>query len=285
MTIGSNSAYRHIEVKPIAGALGAEIEGVDLSKPLSEDVFAEIQQALHERLVIFFRNQTITQDQQKAFGKRFGPLNKHPFVHPDRTGQQDPEVFEVRHEPGETYIFGEGWHMDHTWKEKPLMGGILYAKDVPPHGGDTLFCNLYLAYETLSDGMKTMLDGLRAVHAANPALYVGDPNIKMTPEQIDALRYTHPVIRTHPGTGRKLLFLHPFIVRHFEGWTIEESRPLIDFLCNHATRPEFTCRHTWQANDLGFWDNRAVMHNPINDYQGFRRVMHRVAVESTERPV
>lgn len=271
--------YTRIDVRPIAGALGAEIHGVDLSKPLNNETFSEIHQALLDYLVIFFPGQHITPEDQKAFGRRFGPLNTHPFVKPDRDGKQDPEVFEVRHEPGETYIFGEGWHMDHTWKEKPLMGGILYAREVPPYGGDTLFSNLYLAYETLSDGLKKTLEGMKAVHAANPDLYVGDPNMKMTREQIDALSHVHPVVRTHPESGRKLLFLHPHIVKRFDGMTVEESQPLLKYLCDHAVRPEFTCRFSWHANDLAFWDNRAVMHNPINDYQGFRRVMHRVAVE------
>ena len=285
MAAGPPAAYRHIEVAPIAGALGAEIGGVDLSLPLEDAVFAEIRHALHEHLVLFFHDQCLSQERQKAFGRRFGPLNRHPFVGADRTGRQDPEVFEVRHEPGESYIFGEGWHMDHTWKAVPLMGGILFAVEVPPRGGDTLFSNLYLAYESLSEGMRAILGRLRAVHAANPELYVGDPNMIMSPAEIDALRAVHPVVRTHPGTGRRLLFLHPHIVCAFEGWTEAESRPLIDFLCDHATRPEFTCRFRWRAGDVAFWDNRAVMHNPINDYRGFLRVMHRVAVEDIAAPV
>jgi taurine dioxygenase len=278
MTLDPTAPYRRLRVTPTAGALGAEVAGVDLSESLDDDAFAEIERALHEHLVLFFRGQTLSQARQKEFGRRFGALNRHPFVHADRTGAQDPEVFEVRHEPGETYIFGEGWHMDHTWKPVPLMGGILFAIKVPPWGGDTLFSNLYLAYETLSEGMRAVLGGI-------PALYVGDPNLSLTPEQIDAMRAVHPVVRRHPGTGRKLLFLHPHIVRYFEGWTEAESRPLIEFLCDHATRPEFTCRHRWRAGDLVFWDNRAVMHNPINDYRGFRRVMHRVAVEGDAPPV
>ncbi len=285
MSMDPTVPYNRIRLAPIAGALGAEVAGIDLSEPLDDAGFAEIERALHEHLVLFFRDQKFSEARQKEFGRRFGSLNRHPFVDPDREGRQDPEVFEVRHEPGESYIFGEGWHMDHTWKPVPLMGGILFAVEVPPWGGDTLFSNLYLAYETLSEGLRAALDGMRAVHAANPALYVGDPNLSLTPDQIDAIRAVHPVVRTHPGTGRKLLFLHPHIVRAFEDWTEAESRPLIDFLCGHATRPEFTCRHRWRKGDVAFWDNRTVMHNPINDYRGFRRIMYRVAVEGAAPPV
>ncbi|MBM3540598.1 MAG: taurine dioxygenase [Alphaproteobacteria bacterium] len=271
-----------VTARPIAGALGAEIEGVDLAQPMDEATFGAIRQALLDHHVIFFRNQAIQGTHMKALASRFGPLDVHPFVAADREGKQDPEVFEVRHEPGERYVFGEGWHMDHTWKQKPMMGAVLYAREVPPAGGDTLFANLTLAYETMSDGMKKALEGLRAVHAANPALYVGDPNLTLTPAQIDAMRAVHPVVRTHPDTKKKLLFLHPHIVRHFEGWSVEESRPLIDYLCDHATRPEFTCRFRWSANDVAFWDNRAVMHNPVADYQKHRRVMWRVGINGTE---
>ena len=271
-----------VVARPIAGALGAEIESVDLSQPMDDATFGAIRQALLDHHVIFFRDQNIQGAHMKALASRFGPLDVHPFVAADRQGKQDPEVFEVRHEPNERYVFGEGWHMDHTWKQKPMFGAILYAREVPPYGGDTLFSNLTLAYETLSDGMKKSLEGLRAVHAANPALYVGDPNLTLTPAQIDAMRAVHPVVRTHPDTKRKLLFLHPFIVRHFEGWTEDESRPLIDYLCDHATRPEFTCRFRWRANDVAFWDNRAVMHNPVADYQKHRRVMWRVGINGTE---
>ncbi|MFO0997324.1 MAG: TauD/TfdA family dioxygenase [Alphaproteobacteria bacterium] len=273
-----------IEVKPIAGALGAEIFGVDLSKPLDNSTFARVHQALLDHQVIFFHDQDLSPEQHKAFGRRFGTLSNHTFVHATRDHAIDTECLEIRHEPGERYVFGEGWHMDHTWKEKPLMGGILHALDVPPQGGDTLFANLYLAYETLSDGMKRMLGRMRAVHAANPALYVGDKNLKMSAEEIDALRATHPVIRTHPETRRKLLFLHRAVVRHFDGWTIEESQPLLQFLYAHSERPEFTCRFRWRKGDVAFWDNRAVMHNPIADYQNQLRVMRRVAVDGAERP-
>ena len=158
------------------------------------------------------------------------------------------------------------------------MGGILYAREVPPYGGDTLFANLYLAYETLSDGMKEMLGKMRAVHAANPDLYVGDPNVKMTRQQIDALSYVHPVVRTHPESGRKLLFLHPHIVKRFDGMTEAESAPLLEYLFRHLTRPEFTCRFRWRPGSIAFWDNRCAQHNAINDYGGYRRLLHRVTL-------
>ena len=278
MTMRSN----RVVANPIAGALGAEIEGVDLSQPLDDATFAAIRQALLDHLVIFFHDQKIQPAHMKALASRFGPLDVHPFVNAARDGKQDPEVFEVRHEPGERYVFGEGWHMDHTWKQHPMFGALLYAVEVPEYGGDTLFANMYLAYETLSEAMRRFLDSLRAVHAANPALYVGDPNLNLTPEQIDAMRAVHPLVRTHPDTKRKLLLFHPHIVRHFEGWSVEESKPLMDFLAAHATKPEFTCRFRWRKGDLAFWDNRALMHNPIVDYQDKLRIMYRVAINGTE---
>ncbi|MFO0997322.1 MAG: TauD/TfdA family dioxygenase [Alphaproteobacteria bacterium] len=273
-----------IEVRPIAGALGAEILGVDLSLPLDDETFALIKRAHLDHLVIFFPDQKLTPSQHKDFARRFGRLNIHPHLNPSENPDADPEIFEVRREPNQRYVFGEGWHMDHTWREKPLLGGLLYAIEVPVRGGDTLFANLYLAYAALSDGMKRMLAGMRAVHEASETLYAGDPKIKLGSQDIRAFRHVHPVIRTHPETGKKLLFVNPLVIRRFDGWTEEESRPLLHYLFDHMVRPEFTCRYRWRRGDLGFWDNRCLLHNPVNDYFGQRRLMLRVAVESDDTP-
>jgi taurine dioxygenase len=273
-----------IEILPITGALGAEIRGVDLSRPLDDETFARIKRAHLDHLVIFFPGQSITPEQHKAFARRFGRLNIHPHLKPSDDPDADPEIFEVRREPDQRYVFGEGWHMDHTWREKPLLGGLLYAVEVPPHGGDTLFTNLYLAYDALSDGMKRMLGGLRAVHEASENLYAGDSKIKLASDEIRTFSHVHPVIRTHPETGKKLLFVNPLVIRRFEGWTEEESRPLLHYLFDHMVRPEFTCRYRWRKGDLGFWDNRCLLHNPVDDYFGQRRLMLRVAVESEDTP-
>jgi len=236
-------AYETISVAPIAGALGAEVSGVDLARKLPDATIAEIRQALLTHLVIFFRDQHLTPEQHLALGRRFGPLQVHDFVEamPDY-----PEILEVRKEPEETRNFGGGWHTDVSYLERPSLGSLLYALEAPEYGGDTLFANQYLAYETLSDGMKQMLDGLTAMHSAR------------RPYRTFTLR--------------------------FRDMTEAESAPLLNYLCDHAVRPEFTCRFRWQPGSLAFWDNRAVQHNAINDYHGRRRLMHRVTIEG-ERPV
>ena len=282
--------YQHIDVNPIAGALGAEIGGVDLSDGIGNAVFSEIQEALHENLVIFFRDQELTPDQQKDFGRRFGTLNIHPQYVPL---DGHPEILPVLKEPEEKKNIGDVWHTDVSFLEQPSMGSILYAHEVPSAGGDTMFANQYLAYESLSDGMREMIDDMTAVHSdrvlSNP-LNAKDRNEgrstriredAMTEEEI---LNEHPVVRTHVDTGRKCLYVNdPFTVR-FSGMTEEESKPLLDFLYAHATRPEFTCRFRWEEKSIAFWDNRCTQHYALNDYHGQRRTMHRVTVNG-ERPV
>ena len=155
---------------------------------------------------------------------------------------------------------------------------------MPESGGDTLFTNLYLAYDALSEGMKRMLGSLKAVHEASENLYAGNSKIKLQNDEIRSFRHVHPVIRIHPETGRKLLFVNPLVIRRFDDWTEAESAPVLDYLFAHMVRPEFTCRYRWRKGDLGFWDNRCLLHNPIDDYFGHRRLMLRVAVESEDTP-
>jgi alpha-ketoglutarate-dependent taurine dioxygenase len=270
-----------LEVQPIAGALGAEVHGVDLGQDLEAAVVAEIRRALLEHCVIFFRDQEFDARQHKALARRFGDI----FIHPNYYGVvPDPEILEIRREPGDTRVVGEEWHSDTTMMAKPPMGAILYAIEVPPHGGDTLFANQYLAYETLSDGMKRMLAGLRAVHSdrkvAGPQARV---NVGRTTKarDDDAWRETvnvHPVIRTHPETGRPLLYVNASYTVGFEGMTEAESKPLLDFLLEQGHRPEFTCRFRWQKGSVAFWDNRCTKHLAINDAGPFRRLMRRVQI-------
>ena len=284
------TSYQEIDVRPLTTALGAEIAGVDLSQPLDNAVADEVHRAFLDHQVIFFRDQTLTPEQHKAFGRRFGSLNIHPFVGamPDH-----PEIIEVLKDIGDTRNFGGLWHTDLTFLEAPPLGSILYALEVPEAGGDTLWANLYMAYDALSDGMKEMLDGMVAIHSA--ARVYGPPNdsgnhragkssMKMdqTEEATEAVE--HPVIRTHPETGRKCLFVDRGYTRHFKDMTVEESAPLLEYLYDHATRPEFTCRWRWRENDVGFWDNRCTYHYALNDYPGQRRLMHRVTVNG-DRPV
>ncbi len=279
--------YRTIEVEPISPALGAELRGVDLGGPLDDETCAEIRRALLEHLVVFFRDQDLTPEQHLAFARRFGELDIHPFA----AGlDEHPEILPVIKEaddPGGN--FGGTWHSDVTFYENPAMGSVLYAREVPVAGGDTMFANMYMAYETLSDGMKRLLGGLRALHSA--ARSYGTENSRQTRRYAEGSRsmrvrvgpeaestVEHPVVRTHPETGRKALFVNHVFTQRIAGWTEEESRPLLDYLYRHAVRPEFTCRFCWAKGSVAFWDNRCTQHYALNDYAGQRREMHRVTI-------
>jgi taurine dioxygenase len=286
-----NSGPTRIEVRPMAGALGADIDGVDLSRPLDDGGFAAIERALHEHLVIFFHGQMLTPEQHLALTRRFGPISRSPYIkHMD----EYPDIIAVLKEADERKIstFGNAWHSDFSFLEEPPMGSVLYAREVPSHGGDTLFANMYAAYEALSPGLRGVLDGLRAIHTGKPYGIGGLPqdlavsrSISMERNNPEADRETaHPVVRVHPATGRKALFVNSIYTTRFDGMTAAESRPLLTFLYAHATQPEFTCRLRWRQGDLAVWDNRCTMHYAINDYDGQRRLMHRTTIKG-ERPV
>ena len=282
--------YRTICVNKIAGALGAEISGVDLAKSnLDDELIGEIRQALVENCVIFFRNQNLTPDQHLSFGRRFGELQIHDFV----GGMEDnAAILEVRKEAEELRNFGGGWHSDVSYLEKPALGSVLYAREVPAYGGDTMFANQYLAYESLSDGMKKMLGRMRAMHSARKSYGLYAPRAADKGKRSMNIRFTeqahaevdHPVVRTHVESGRKCLYVHGGFTTRFQDMSEEESAPLLNYLYQHAVRPEFTCRFRWEKGSIAFWDNRCVQHNAINDYHGQRRVMHRVTIAG-ERPV
>lgn len=275
-----------IDLEPLTGALGAEVRGIDLSRPIDQDVLGRIKEALLEHLVLIFPEQDLTPEQHKALGARFGTLNLHPFV---EGLEGHPEIIEIIKEKGEQHNWGEGWHSDVSFLEEPSMGSLLYAREIPPYCGDTLYANMYLAYETLSKGMKAMLDGLVAVHSSGAAEEFSGPYLAMRAKGNGEIRTEHPVVRSHPETGRKVLYVNRVFTRRFKDMTEAESRPLLGFLCDHAERPEFTCRIRWRENSLVFWDNRATMHHAVADYfpsrvgVGFRRRMHRVTVNG-DRP-
>ena len=283
-------SYARIEVKPIAGALGAEIHGVDLAT-LDDETFAEIRDAFHAHSVVFFRDQQMTPEQHLAFARRFGALDVHPFA----KGLDDhPEVLPVIKEASDQAgNFGGTWHSDVTFYERPALGSVLYALEAPDHGGDTMFANMYLAYEALSDGMKRMLEGLTALHNASRSYgaesrttrrqAAGSKSMEIRIGADAEEMVEHPVVRTHPETGRKALFVNHVFTHRFKGWTTEESEPLLKFLYTHAVRPEFTCRFRWRDRSVAFWDNRCVQHYALNDYHGQRREMHRVTIQG-ERP-
>jgi taurine dioxygenase len=265
-----------ITVTPIAGALGAEISGVDLADDLPDDVVAEIRAAWLQHLVVFFRGQDLSCERFVAFARRIGEIGRYPFV-PGIEGH--PEIIAVLKEPHETVNFGGIWHSDTAYLDRPPTATLLLAREIPPHGGDTMFANQYLAYETLSPAMRRMLEPLRAVNSSAMA------DVSKTREDRtgggDTTRVfeaTHPVVRTHPETGRKALYVNVAHTERFEGMTADESRPLLQFLFAHQVRPELTCRISWRPGSLALWDNRCAQHNPVNDYHGHRRLLHRITL-------
>ena len=268
-----------LRVHPIAGALGAEVTGVDLSKELSGDTLAAIRHAWLEHLVIFFRDQPLPPPAYLAFARRLGDPVEYPFV----KGLDDfPEIIPVLKLANETINFGGVWHSDTTYLDVPPMASMLIARDVPPAGGDTLFANMHLAYETLSDGMKRLLAGLRAVATSSKAdaSRTREDRLKDSARTGAREEYvaTHPVVRKHPETGRHALYVNVAHTVRFEGMTTEESAPILEYLFRHQTRPEFTCRFRWQPASIALWDNRCVQHNAVNDYHGHRRSMHRITL-------
>jgi taurine dioxygenase len=270
-----------IEVRPIAGAIGAEIHNVDVSADLDDGTIGDIRKALLDHCVIFFRNQTLDAERHKAFTRRFGKI----FIHPNYAGMQaDPEIVVITREPGDKRIVGEDWHADTTMVVEPPMGAILYAMEVPPYGGDTLFANQYMAYEALSDGMKKMLSGMKAVHSDRK---VAGPQANRNSQRSTKVREdaawretvnTHPVVVTHPETQRKLLYVNASYTMGFDGMTEDESRPLLAYLLEHGHRPEFTCRFRWETGSIAFWDNRCCKHLAIHDAGPFRRIMRRTQI-------
>lgn len=280
--------YRSIAVTPMAGAIGAEVAGVDLSQPQPDDVWDEIRRAFLDRLVIAFRDQSLTPQQQIALAARFGKPAIYPFI---QGLDEAPEVIEILKTEEDTDNFGGRWHSDTTYMDRPALGSVLYAKETPDAGGDTMFANMYAAYDALSEGMKASLDGLHALNssaqndrggrAAKMKKLAGMKSSYKVDS--DVLEAEHPVVRTHPETGRKALYLNGSHTVRFRGMTEAESKPLIDYLARHAVRPEFTCRLRWEPGTIAVWDNRCAQHYALNDYPGQRRRMHRVTIEG-DRP-
>ena len=270
-----------IEVRPIAGTIGAEIHNVDVSQELDEATIGDIRKALLDHCVIFFRDQKLDAERHKAFTRRFGKI----FIHPNYKGMQaDAEIITITREPGDKKIVGEEWHADTTMMPEPPMGAILYGVEVPPFGGDTLFANQAQAYEALSEGMKKMLAGVKAIHSdrkvAGPAANKNAFRATKVREDADWRETVsvHPVVVAHPETGRKQLYVNASYTVGFEGMTEEESKPLLDYLLDHGHRPEFTCRFRWATGSIAFWDNRVCKHLAIHDAGPFRRVMRRTQV-------
>lgn len=277
-----------IEIMPLTGALGAELTGVDLAAPLREPVIAEIRRAFLDHQVLVFRDQDLTPARQVEIARLFGK----PAIYPFLKGLPDaPEVNELLKTETETVNFGGNWHSDTAYKPCPDLGTLLYALEVPNAGGDTLFANMYRAYDALSPGMKRLIDGLLAVNNSEKG-YPGGRKARMqglagfkdaVRDEVALVEAEHPVVRTHPETGRKGLYVSRSHTLRFKDMSVEESEPLINFLADFAVRPEFTCRVRWAPRTLAVWDNRCTQHFAVNDYHGHRRRMHRVTIEG-DRP-
>jgi taurine dioxygenase len=272
-----------IGVHPVAGALGAEISGVDLAH-LSDETVVELRHAWLEHLVLFFRDQHLAPAQFLALARRFGEPIEYPFV---KGLDEHPEIIPVLKLAHESVNFGGIWHSDTAYLEVPPMASMLIAREVPPAGGDTEFASMYLAYERLSDGMKRLLEGLSAINssAAADVSRTREDRLRDSarPDARTEYAASHPVVRVHPETGRRALYVNVAHTVAFEGMTPEESAPLLQYLFRHQVRPEFTCRFRWQPGSIAMWDNRCTQHNAINDYQGHRRLMHRITLAG-DRP-
>src|SRR6266850_994217 len=271
-----------MEIRRIAGALGAEILGVELPSARDEEIYF-IRKTWLDHLVVFFHDQRLTPEQFMAFARKIGKPVEYPFV---KGIAGFPEIIEVKKLEHEKVNFGGIWHSDTAYLDVPPMASMLLAREVPPRGGDTLFANMYLAYESLSAGMKRVLDPLMAVNASSKADVTRTREDRIKTDGQDARQSyeaEHPAVRAHPETGRKALYVNVGHTVRFRGMTAEESAPLLGYLFQHQVRPEFTCRFSWRIGSIALWDNRCAQHNPVNDYHGFRRVMHRITLAG-DRP-
>ena len=262
----------------MGGGCGAEVAGLQLAK-LSDPELAGLRAAFREHGLLFFRKQELSLEDHLAFARRWGEIVVNKFF-PE---SEHPEVAEVRKEPDQQVNIGGGWHADHSYDDEPALGSILVARELPESGGDTLFANMYGAFEGLSKGLQQTLESLRAVHS-NQHLY-GEQGFYRKTDLAPMLKgkdlvsdAVHPAVITHPDTGRKALYVNPGHTIRFEGWTPDESRPLLQYLYEHASQPRYTCRFEWAPGSVAFWDNRCTWHYAKNDYAGSRRLMHRITL-------
>jgi len=272
-----------INIKPIIGNVGVEIQGVDLSKKVPDDLFNEIRDAFIENGLIFFRDQNLAPEEHIRFAEQWGKININRFF--AKVDGYD-QIAEVRKEPDQKGNIGGEWHTDHSYDQIPALGSILLAKETPRSGGDTLFASMYKAYESLSNGMKETLGGLNAIHSSRHVFGEDSGYSKLSKGRIrnpelatqDAI---HPVIITHPESKKKALYVNRAFTLRFDGWTTEESKPLLNYLYDHAANEENITRFQWSPGSIAFWDNRCTWHNALNDYHGERRLMHRITIEGS----
>lgn len=269
-----------MQVKKIAGALGAEILSVDLSRGVSDNLAREVRKVLLDHQVIFLKKQNLTPQQFLDFATAMGEPIEYPFV---KGLAGFPYIIEVKKLEHERLNFGGIWHSDTTYLDEPPMGSMLLSREVPPFGGDTIFANQYLAYDSLSSVMKNILEGLIGISSSARAdvSKTREDRIKSdgndsAPQEFQA---EHPIVRTHPETSRKALYVNIAHTTGIKGMLEEESAPILAYLFQHQVKPEFTCRFNWEPNAIAFWDNRCTQHNPVNDYHGYRRVMQRITLK------
>ena len=274
---------KDIEIKELDGGVGVEIHGVDIKK-LSNSQFSSIRDAFVKYGLIFFREQSITPDQHIEFAERWGEININRFF---AKVEGYEKIAEVLKEEDQELNIGGAWHTDHSYDDVPAMGSILVAKEVPDQGGDTLFANMYKAYEDLSDGFKETLSNLKAIHSSRHVFgeqssYGEQTNNQIRNPELATQDAIHPVIITHPESGKKALYVNPSFTIGIEGWSKEESRALLDFLYSQAVSEENITRFKWKKDSIAFWDNRCTWHYALNDYPGKRRLMHRITVEGSK---
>jgi taurine dioxygenase len=280
----TSTGARRLSVEPVAGALGAVVRGIDLTTASHYEELDELRAALADHLVVFLPNQRLDLDDLERVTDLLGGRDVTPFVDPM---EDRPFVIRVVKEPGDALNFANAWHSDLSYLVEPPSYTVLHAKEVPSHGGDTVWSNQYLAYETLSPGLRSTLDGLQAVHSAGLAYGTGGlldrvkdlTSMAIAPSEDAYAEHTHPAVAVHPVTGRRALFVNPIYTVRFKGWTKEESQPLLEHLFRHSVNENFTCRVRWSVDMLGIWDNRCTMHNALNDYSGVRREMYRTSVK------
>ena len=276
-----------LQIRRLSHALGAEITGIDIRKPLDDQSFREIYAAFLEHCVLLFRGQPLTREQHIAFSRRFGNLEVTPPHRIAHMAPEYPELVMVTNKPKtelpkENRLQGEGWHSDRSFSAVPAQASLLRGITLPGIGGDTMFCNGYSGYDTLSDGMKKLIEGLHGVHVQEDSRTLDHSSPERLAATLRLTRAAHPLARVHPDTGRKSLFI-AFRIKMLEGMTAAESAPLIQHLLAHATRPQLVYRHVWQKDDLVIWDNRCTMHNAVNDYD-MRQVRHMERTTVTGSP-
>jgi len=275
---------KDITIRPSGGGVGAFVDGIDLARDLSDNVVGTLRSAIGEHGVLFFRDQELSPEDHIDFAEKFGPINVNRFfAHVD--GYE--KIAQVLKEPNQKKNIGGGWHTDHTYDTEPAMGSILVARETPEFGGDTMYASTCRAYETLSDGFKSILKGLNGVHSSRhvfgpQARYVQkgeDTAGRLGNNEAATQDSVHPLVIRHPISGRESIYVNPGFTVGIEGWDDKEAEPFLKILYDHIAKPEHTYRFQWAPGSVAFWDNRATWHYAVNDYHGARRLMHRITIE------